>query len=46
MSINKGDLMAYADGELGANDAARVEAAIAADPALAERLSASPFPIN
>lgn len=40
MSINKGDLMAYADGELGANDAARVEAAIAADPALAERLAA------
>jgi len=40
MSITEEDLMAYADEELGAKEAARVEAAIAADPALAERLAA------
>ena len=40
MSVTMEELMAYADGELAAADAARVEAAIAADPALAGRLAA------
>lgn len=40
MSVTSEDLMAYADGELSAADAVRVEAAIAADPALGERLAA------
>lgn len=40
MSVTPEELMAYADGELPAGDAARVEAAIAGDPALAERLAA------
>lgn len=35
MNIDEARLMAYADGELDASDAARVEAAIAADPRLA-----------
>lgn len=38
MNIDDGRLMAYVDGELDAALAARVEAAIAADPALAERV--------
>ncbi|WP_067734873.1 hypothetical protein [Novosphingobium naphthalenivorans] len=40
MSVTPEELMAYADGELPAADAARVAAAIAADPALAQRLAA------
>ncbi|KHK93217.1 zf-HC2 domain-containing protein [Novosphingobium malaysiense] len=40
MSVTNEELMAYADGELSAADAARVEAAVAADPALAERIAA------
>ena len=40
MSVSSDELMAYADGELSPADAARVEAAVAADPALAERLAA------
>ena len=40
MSIDRETLAAYADGELGPEDAARVEAAIAADPALAEEVEA------
>ncbi len=36
MKITDEQLMAYADDELGADDAARVEAAIAAEPALAD----------
>lgn len=40
MSIDRETLAAYADGELGPEEAARVEAAIAADPALAEEVEA------
>lgn len=40
MNVTHEELMAYADGELSGADAARVEAAIAADPALGERLAA------
>lgn len=40
MSVTPEELMAYADGELPRADAARVAAAIAVDPALAERLAA------
>ncbi|GGB96660.1 anti-sigma factor [Novosphingobium endophyticum] len=40
MSVTDEELMAFADGELSGADAARVQAAIAADPALAERLEA------
>ena len=39
MKIDDETLMAYADGELDPAGAARVEAAIAADPALAEKLA-------
>lgn len=40
MSITSEMLAAYADGQLGADDRAKVEAAIAADPALAEEVAA------
>lgn len=40
MSVTEEELMAFADGELSGADAARVEAAIAADPALAKRIEA------
>lgn len=40
MSISREMLAAYADGELGPGDAAQVEAAIAADPALAREVEA------
>jgi hypothetical protein len=40
MTIDPEMLAAYADGELGPEDAARVEAAIAADPALAGQVEA------
>lgn len=40
MSIDPELLAAYADGELGPEEAARVEAAIAADPALAREVDA------
>ncbi|WP_395396674.1 hypothetical protein WBP07_28810 [Novosphingobium sp. BL-8A] len=40
MSVTPEELMALADGELSPEDAARVEAAIAADPALTNRLDA------
>lgn len=40
MSIDDRTLMAYADGQLDAAEAARVEAAVAADPALASALAA------
>ncbi|SFF86597.1 Putative zinc-finger [Novosphingobium sp. CF614] len=40
MNVTREELMAYADGELSGAEAARVEAAVAADPALAERLAA------
>ncbi len=40
MTITPEMLAAYADGELGADDAAKVEAAIAVDPALAENVRA------
>jgi hypothetical protein len=40
MSVTDEELMALADGQLSGEDAARVEAAIAADPALTERLEA------
>ncbi|WP_290593051.1 hypothetical protein [Arenimonas sp. SCN 70-307] len=39
MSIDDRTLMAYADGQLDAAEAARVEAAVAADPALAAALA-------
>ncbi len=39
MSVTPEMLAAYADGELGADEAARVAAAVAGDPALAERLA-------
>jgi hypothetical protein len=38
MAITEDQLMAYADGELDAKTRAKVEAALAADPALAQRL--------
>lgn len=40
MSVTDEELMAFADGELSGADAARIEAAIAADPALAKRVEA------
>lgn len=40
MSVTPEELMALADGELSGEEAARVEAAVAADPALARRLKA------
>lgn len=40
MSVSRDDLRAFADGELSGKDASVVEAAIAADPALAEELAA------
>ncbi|MGE0669016.1 MAG: zf-HC2 domain-containing protein [Sphingomonadales bacterium] len=40
MTVADEKLMAYADGELGAAERAVVEAAIAADPALADRVAA------
>ncbi|HKT85105.1 MAG TPA: hypothetical protein VJQ77_03345 [Novosphingobium sp.] len=40
MTVTDEELMAFADGELSGDDAARVEAAIAADPALAKRIEA------
>lgn len=40
MSISREMLAAYADGELGPEDAARVEAAVATDPALAREVEA------
>jgi len=40
MSVTPEELMALADGELSGEEAARVEAAIAADPVLARRLEA------
>lgn len=40
MNVTDEELMAYADGELSDADAARVEGALALDPALAERLAA------
>jgi hypothetical protein len=40
MSVNDETLMAFADGELGAGERAEVEAALARDPALRERLEA------
>ncbi len=40
MSVTPEELMALADGELSGEEAARVEAAVAADPALAQRLEA------
>ena len=39
MSVSEDMLMAYADGELDAADRERVDAALAADPALADRLT-------
>lgn len=39
MTISENELAAYADGQLTAADAARVEKAIAADPALARQLA-------
>lgn len=40
MNVTREMLAAYADGQLGADDAARVEAAIAKDPALAQEVEA------
>lgn len=40
MSVTREELTALADGELSGEEAARVEAAVAADPALAQRLEA------
>ncbi len=40
MTVSDEELMAYADGELAETDAARVAAAVAADPALAGKLEA------
>ncbi len=40
MTVDDEKLMAYADGELGAAERAAVEAAIAADPALGDRVAA------
>ena len=40
MSVTDEELMALADGELSGDDAERVSAAIAADPALAARIEA------
>lgn len=40
MTIDREMLAAYADGELGPEDAARVEEAMAADPALADEVAA------
>lgn len=40
MTVTDQELMAFADGELSGEEAARVEAAIAADPALAKRIEA------
>ncbi|WP_260927003.1 hypothetical protein [Novosphingobium sp. 9] len=40
MSVSDNDLAAFADGELAPDEAERVRAALAADPALAQRLEA------
>lgn len=40
MTVTDEELMAFADGELSGDEAARVEAAITADPALARRVEA------
>lgn len=40
MTVSDEELMAFADGQLSGEDAARIEAAIAADPALAKRVEA------
>lgn len=40
MSVTREELMAYADGELAGADAARIEAALSADPALAREVAA------
>lgn len=40
MTVTDEELMAFADGQLSGEDAARVETAIAADPALAKRVEA------
>ncbi len=40
MAVTEESLMAFADGELGPNEAAAVEAAIGADPALAQKVEA------
>ena len=40
MTVTDEELMAFADGQLSGEDAARIETAIAADPALAKRVEA------
>lgn len=40
MSVSDEELMAFVDGQLSGDEAARIEAAIAADPALAKRIEA------